>query len=248
MYQRQLDCTPTFIEVGAGSFQEGMPIMCESPRALSKTSNDSLVGENLIESLAEAMSETPFSNNHAKSRLPDVSNGLASGSSSKLGSKSPAIAISNHPNGLLINANGPNPDKSSVGSNSSGVFTTGSYFLVNQTPGGVAMVGTSSHNTGGGTLNTSLTSCTSSSSGASDRGRDRTKGQGKSSSKRDSNSSTNDEDGAGSSSSSIASSNVSLSTHGSLSRAGEPDLTADFVSSSAKITNNLFHDDTNLLH
>lgn len=95
MYQRQLDCTPTFIEVGACSFQEGMPIMCESPRrggaggngsssassnitanphsgsssgangTGSKSSFNNIdMGENLIESLADAMNELPSSSNH----------------------------------------------------------------------------------------------------------------------------------------------------------------------------------------
>lgn len=146
MYQRQLDCTPTFIEVGAGSFQEGMPIMCggnggggESPRSnatatvsctginsgsssavASKSSfAEHLIGDNLIESLADAMNETASSSSshhHHHNHYQSGSNNYyykqrTNDGPLKYASKSPAIAISQNNPPILIN---PNPDKSSV--------------------------------------------------------------------------------------------------------------------------------------
>lgn len=62
---RKFDSTPTYIEVGSGSFQEGMPVMCSSSTGSHKSLNsnpscgyDLLGGDNnLIESLADAMNE-----------------------------------------------------------------------------------------------------------------------------------------------------------------------------------------------
>ena len=60
--QQKFDCTPTFIEVGAGSFQEGMPVLCGSQgssrgsqKSLNKDSD--LLADNIVESLAEAMND-----------------------------------------------------------------------------------------------------------------------------------------------------------------------------------------------
>lgn len=78
-----VDCTPTFIEVGAGSFQEGMPIMCGtnglrsgSQKSLNSgsTSNES---ENIIESIADAMNETSSnstSNSSSNHHSPNINN------------------------------------------------------------------------------------------------------------------------------------------------------------------------------
>ena len=61
--QHKFDCTPTYIEVGSGSFQEGMPILCGSSstsgsqKSLNNAVGYDLLGENLIESLADAMNE-----------------------------------------------------------------------------------------------------------------------------------------------------------------------------------------------
>lgn len=146
---RQFDnCTPTFIEVGAGSFQDGMPIMmCESPRAgtsagstgvnaskglsgASASASASHQEDNLIETLADAMNEASmpsFSNgataaaiaanhkhaasyNKQQQQYQLDSCGLIAPSTSKYGSKSPAIAISTQ----ATNSDLPNPDKSSV--------------------------------------------------------------------------------------------------------------------------------------
>lgn len=149
------------------------------------------------------------------------------------------------------------------------MFTAGSYFLVNpHLNGALGSVGSSGVGVNGpvsggvvdgsnimpATLNSSLTSCTSSSSGGSDvgggaRGKQTSgmndDGEQQQQKKRESNSSTNDEDSvdSASSASSIASSNVSLSTHGSLM--SRPDL----ASHHHHHHHNLFpHDDTNLLH
>lgn len=258
MYQKQLDCTPTFIEVGAGSFQEGMPILCGSSaesHGSQKSLNNDLLGENLIESLADAMNETLLPhgsshghNNSSKRHLatldPNAASLIAttaSKASPKLGSKSPAIAITNQQNLLLMNATASSsttivPDRSSVGSNSSGVFTAGSYFLVNPTL----------PSSNGPTVNTSLTSCTSSSSAASSSSSSGRTSNGDGS-KRDSNGSNNDDE-------SSVSSNHS-STHGSLSRPNEQDLNGAFSSShNAKINSskhgqeNILFQDDNLLH
>lgn len=59
--QQKFDCAPTFIEVGAGSFQEGMPVMCGSQgsrgsqKSLNKDSD--LLADSIVESLAEAMND-----------------------------------------------------------------------------------------------------------------------------------------------------------------------------------------------
>ena len=59
--QQKIDTTPTYIEVG--SFQEGMPIMCGSSstggsqKSLNQAAGYDLLGENIIESLADAMNE-----------------------------------------------------------------------------------------------------------------------------------------------------------------------------------------------
>ncbi len=59
--QQKFDCTPTFIEVSAGSFQEGMPVLCGSQgsrgsqRSLNKDTD--LIGESIADSLAEAMND-----------------------------------------------------------------------------------------------------------------------------------------------------------------------------------------------
>jgi len=59
--QHKFDSTPTYIEVG--SFQEGMPILCGSSstngsqKSLNTAVGYDLLGENLIESLADAMNE-----------------------------------------------------------------------------------------------------------------------------------------------------------------------------------------------
>ena len=59
--QQKFDTTPTYIEVG--SFQEGMPIMCGSSstsgsqKSLNQAVGYDLLGDNLIESLADAMNE-----------------------------------------------------------------------------------------------------------------------------------------------------------------------------------------------
>lgn len=58
---QKIDSTPTYIEVG--SFQEGMPIMCGSSstsgsqKSLNQAAGYDLLGDNLIESLADAMNE-----------------------------------------------------------------------------------------------------------------------------------------------------------------------------------------------
>lgn len=157
IYQRQtMDCTPTFIEVGAaGSFQEGMPIMsaalaaADLPRVKSHSSSSTsstshrevvadTTGDSLIETLADAMNENPSTSahhhhhHHHKSKyqpqqqhMPFDFNGGVISPSTKMVSKSPAIAIapSNNANnggvqsssaGLLINTCVSNPDKSSV--------------------------------------------------------------------------------------------------------------------------------------
>lgn len=154
---RRYDSTPTFIEIGAGSYQEGMPILCESNlRGSQKSLNNHQgdpYGENLIDCLADAMNELNTIQNHKQHPGAKLSNGK---------SISPAIAIksskTNDPNMLLMNAN-TIPAASSVGSNSS-VFTVGSYFLIN--PNATTPTGNA-----GPTVNTSLTSCTSSSSASS---------------------------------------------------------------------------------
>lgn len=165
---KKFDCTPTFIEVGAGSFQEGMPILCGqngilrgSQKSLNNqdiTTNDN----NLIESIADAMNE---SNNQSSSSNHSPNVNMINKSSNKMINhstsinKTPAIVIANRSNDLLINAN--QTASSSIGSNSSGVFTVGSYFMVNPS---IPNVQSSSN---GPTVNTSLTSFTSSSSASS---------------------------------------------------------------------------------
>ncbi|RNA07828.1 breast carcinoma-amplified sequence 3 isoform X2 [Brachionus plicatilis] len=131
--RKSFDLTPTFIDIGAGSYQEGMPIMCgssSSAGSVKSLNSNELNGDKLIECLADAMSEmNPRGQSHGAS---------------------PAIAISCNKasdNVVTINAG------SSLGSTSSSLFTVGSYFVINQgIPHGHA------------TVNTSLASCTSSSS------------------------------------------------------------------------------------
>ena len=131
--RKSFDNTPTFIDIGAGSYQEGMPIMCgssSSAGSVKSLNSNEFSGDKLIEYLADAMSEmNPRGQNHGASS---------------------AIAISS--NKAADNLSTINPS-SSLGSASSSLFTVGSYFLINQgIPAGHA------------TVNTSLASCTSSSS------------------------------------------------------------------------------------
>ena len=189
-YQKVLqkfDCTPTYIEVGSGSFQEGMPILCGSSlggsqKSLNGAGYDVAMGDNLIESLADAMNEVNSSNtsstsigigsNHSPILIPQIAKNKAAKASHSAHTKpasSQAITIAssshasklNEPNLLLMNANTV-PVATSAGSSSSnsGVFTVGSYFMINppSNASGIA---------GGPTVNTSLTSCTSSSSASS---------------------------------------------------------------------------------
>jgi hypothetical protein len=163
---KKFDCTPTFIEVGAGSFQEGMPILCGQNGILrgsqkSLNNHDLIANDNnLIESIADAMNE---SNNQSSSsnHSPNVNMINKSSKMNHLTSnnKTAAIVIANRSNDLLINAN--QTVSSSIGSNSSGVFTVGSYFMINPN---IPNVPSSSN---GPTVNTSLTSFTSSSSASS---------------------------------------------------------------------------------
>jgi len=161
---KRFDCTPTYIEVGAGSFQEGMPIIGSSGSQSSQRSlnNQDLLGETLIESLADAMNETSISS-ASHSPIPTTSSGVrhynanlngSNQSTNKLSDflkKSQAIAISNKMmNDQILTA------PSSSGSNSSDLLTVGSYFLINPNSNLVQPV-----------VNTSITSCTSSSSASS---------------------------------------------------------------------------------
>jgi len=128
---KRFDCTPTYIEVGAGSFQEGMPIIGSSGSQSSQRSinNQDLLGETLIESLADAMNETSISST-SHSPIPTTSSGVrhynanlncSNYSSNKLSDylkKSQAIAISNKMmNDQILTA------PSSSGSNSSDLLT-----------------------------------------------------------------------------------------------------------------------------
>ena len=189
-YQKMLqkfDCTPTYIEVGSGSFQEGMPVLCGSSlggsqKSLNGNGYDVALGDNLIESLADAMNEVNSSNtsstsigigsNHSPILIPQIAKNKAAKTNNSAHAKpasSQAITIAssshanklNEPNLLLMNANTV-PVATSAGSSSSnsGVFTVGSYFMINP-PGNASGIA------GGPTVNTSLTSCTSSSSASS---------------------------------------------------------------------------------
>ncbi len=112
------DCTPTFIEVGAGSYQEGMPIMrgpgsSGSQKSLNSVNhgvsgNSELTGENLIESIADAMNElvTNANSNSGSSRGVKTSNRHHSGGhhlqSSSSKSISPAISIQPSTSGKIL--------------------------------------------------------------------------------------------------------------------------------------------------
>lgn len=131
--RKNFETSPTFIDIGVGSYQEGMPIMCgssSSAGSIRSLNSNELNGDKLIECLADAMSEmNPRAQNHGAS---------------------PAIAISSNKAGDSLLTVNPG---SSLGSTSSSLFTVGSYFVINQgIPHGHA------------TVNTSLASCTSSSS------------------------------------------------------------------------------------
>lgn len=168
--QQPFGCTPTFIEVGPGSYQEGMPILCgalaNQHRNGSQKSlnNGDLLGDNLIESLADAMNELNTSdgaNYLANQKNTRSKHNSSSSGHSSAKTMSPAIAIHHnlqHPkqstvstvhgnksatnNMLLINTM-PVEQASSLGSNSSsnGILTVGSYFLVN----GMASAGMNSN-------------------------------------------------------------------------------------------------------
>jgi hypothetical protein len=115
-HQRQMDtCTPTFIEVGAGSYQEGMPVMRSGPgsggshkssmhhqhahhHGSSASSNaGDVAGENLIESIADAMNELATTTSPAVSSSSGKSGSLKARHNSNqfIQSKtaSPAISI-----------------------------------------------------------------------------------------------------------------------------------------------------------
>ena len=189
----RLDCTPTFIEVGAGSYQEGMPVLRgpgsggsvrsfgsggggggHSSHQPVSGSND-LLGENLIETLADAMNELTATNSSVSVKYANKSaNQQKSTLNAKSTSQSISIAASKlqpstsaHTNNLLLmnathlggqatNNNNTAESTSSVGSNSSGILAVGSYFLINPTLANNPP-----------TVNTSLSSASSSSSSAS---------------------------------------------------------------------------------
>jgi hypothetical protein len=157
-------CTPTYIEVGAaGSYQEGMPILCSSIGSrgsqkflnsncmINKNNNQvaDLLGENLIESIADAMNEVvmPTSSNpvtQSSSNTKIYPNKSSTKWSSSSTNKQQPIPI-NRIDGsslLLMNAmpstttmNTEGVAVGSVGSSSNGSVpaAVGSYFMVNPT-------------------------------------------------------------------------------------------------------------------
>ena len=115
--QQKFDCTPTYIEVGAGSFQEGMPILCGSQgsRGSQKSLNKDvdLLTDSIAESLADAMNDLNTSHQH---NLPFPQRILQQNRQRQAqNSSTPAIAItnqqvfngtkSNQSDALLINQN-----------------------------------------------------------------------------------------------------------------------------------------------
>jgi hypothetical protein len=150
-YQKY-SCTPTYIEVGAGSFQEGMPFSNSRNGSQRSLNNDNLSGgDNLIETLADAMNEL----NNADTKSVYTHYKTTSTQQQQQPSSHQQIL---KPNLLLMNAASHNSHRaipiltapSSVSSNSST-----SYISINQnlTQSNVPVT----------TVNTSLTSCTSSS-------------------------------------------------------------------------------------
>ena len=248
--QQKFDCTPTYIEVGAGSFQEGMPILCGSSgsRGSQKSLNNetnNLVGDSIVESLAEAMNDLNTSNSSSShvsfnQRMlhSNQSRGKPHMPQPLSSAATPAIAITNpyktkEQNTMLYTTTTqtgmPAMAASSSGSNNS-VLTVGSYFLINPTMSGASNIDTTSLPVGGGPGVSNGPGHTSSASFTS---------SGSSSSNNSSAHMNNDDDSSSSNSSSI---------HSSLSmarRTGEEPYGRDHAPS---LENIQFHDDTNLLH
>lgn len=255
--QQKFDCTPTFIEVGAGSFQEGMPVLCGSQgsRGSQKSLNKDtdLLTESIAESLAEAMNDL---NTTHQQNIPFNQRILQQNKSRQMQhpvsatNVTPAIAITNNLSQNISKANQPHPllinthqnsvptipilAPSSLSSNNS-VFTPGSYFMINQSLSGASNIDTTinsnannhQNNQGPNLHHTSSTSFTSSGSSSSN----------------NSSNMNNEDDNSGISSN-------SSSIHNSLSLAKRGiDLNEPYHRSDAPSLENIqFHDDINLLH